>query len=36
MGAKKTALLLILDGWGHREATDHNAIHTANSPNWDE
>ena len=36
MGAKKTALLLILDGWGHREATDHNAIYTANSPNWDE
>lgn len=35
MSAKKTALLLILDGWGHREETDHNAIHTANSPNWD-
>ena len=35
MGAKNTALLLILDGWGHREATNHNAIHTANSPNWD-
>ena len=35
MGAKNTALLLILDGWGHRESTNHNAIHTANSPNWD-
>lgn len=35
MSAKKTALLLILDGWGHREETDHNAIFTANSPNWD-
>ena len=23
---KHTALLLILDGWGHREETDHNAI----------
>jgi 2,3-bisphosphoglycerate-independent phosphoglycerate mutase len=33
--SRKTALLLILDGWGHREATDHNAIHAANSPVWD-
>ena len=36
MTAKKTALLLILDGWGYREQTDHNAIHAANSPNWDD
>jgi 2,3-bisphosphoglycerate-independent phosphoglycerate mutase len=35
MTANKTALLLILDGWGHREATDSNAIHAANSPTWD-
>ncbi|MDP6535084.1 MAG: 2,3-bisphosphoglycerate-independent phosphoglycerate mutase [Gammaproteobacteria bacterium] len=35
MTAKKTALLLILDGWGYREHTDHNAIHAANSPVWD-
>ena len=35
MTAAKTALLLILDGWGHREATDSNAIHAANSPTWD-
>ena len=35
MTAKKTALLLILDGWGYREQTDHNAIHAANSPVWD-
>ena len=26
MSKKSTALLLILDGWGHREATDSNAI----------
>ncbi|MGY8784412.1 MAG: 2,3-bisphosphoglycerate-independent phosphoglycerate mutase [Pseudomonadales bacterium] len=32
---KKTALLLILDGWGHREETSSNAIHSANSPMWD-
>mgnify|MGYP002527385842 FL=1 len=32
---KKTALLLILDGWGHREQTDSNAIHAARSPTWD-
>ncbi len=35
MTANKTALLLILDGWGYREATDSNAIHAANSPTWD-
>ncbi|VAW49437.1 2,3-bisphosphoglycerate-independent phosphoglycerate mutase [hydrothermal vent metagenome] len=27
--------LLILDGWGHREETEHNAIAQANTPNWD-
>ena len=35
MTHKKTALLLVLDGWGHREETASNAIHAANSPNWD-
>ncbi len=35
MTAKKTALLLILDGWGYREQTDSNAIHAADSPVWD-
>jgi 2,3-bisphosphoglycerate-independent phosphoglycerate mutase len=30
----KPVLLLILDGWGHREETDHNAIAQANAPNW--
>lgn len=34
-GSKKTALLLILDGWGYREDSNSNAIHSANSPNWD-
>ena len=34
-GKKKTALLLILDGWGYREETDSNAIHSADSPVWD-
>ncbi len=28
-------LLLILDGWGHREASEHNAIAQANTPTWD-
>ncbi len=32
---KKTALLLILDGWGYREETSSNAIHAAVSPVWD-
>ncbi len=36
MSSKKTALLLILDGWGHREESDSNAIHAAHSPVWDE
>ena len=35
MTVKKTAMLLILDGWGYREATDSNAIAAANSPVWD-
>ncbi len=36
MSTKNTALLLILDGWGYREETEHNAIHAADSPVWDE
>ena len=35
MSKKSTALLLILDGWGHREATDSNAIANAITPTWD-
>ena len=35
MSKKSTALLLILDGWGHREATDSNAIANAATPSWD-
>lgn len=34
--AHKTHLLMILDGWGHREETEANAIALANTPNWDE
>lgn len=32
---KAPLLLLILDGWGYSEATEANAIYSANSPNWD-
>jgi len=32
---KRTALLLILDGWGYREETDSNAITAAHTPTWD-
>lgn len=35
MSTRKTALLLILDGWGYREDTDSNAIHAAHTPVWD-
>jgi 2,3-bisphosphoglycerate-independent phosphoglycerate mutase len=31
----KPVLLLILDGWGHREETEDNAIAQARTPNWD-
>jgi 2,3-bisphosphoglycerate-independent phosphoglycerate mutase len=30
----KPLLLLILDGWGHREETANNAIALARAPNW--
>src|SRR5690349_9513553 len=29
-------LLTILDGWGYREATQHNAIAAARTPVWDQ
>ena len=32
---KQTKLLIILDGWGHSDATHNNAIAMANTPNWD-
>lgn len=31
----KPVILCILDGWGHREETEHNAIAAADTPNWD-
>ncbi|MEO5626784.1 MAG: 2,3-bisphosphoglycerate-independent phosphoglycerate mutase [Dokdonella sp.] len=34
MTRPKPILLLILDGWGHRAETAHNAIAQANCPNW--
>ncbi len=33
---KKPLVLLILDGWGYREDTSFNAIHTANTPVLDD
>jgi len=33
--AQNTTLLLILDGWGHREEVEHNAISAAHTPVWD-
>ena len=35
MTAKKPLALIILDGWGHREDTENNAIALANTPNMD-
>jgi 2,3-bisphosphoglycerate-independent phosphoglycerate mutase len=34
MPRPKPVLLLILDGWGHRENRDHNAVAAAHLPNW--
>ncbi len=34
MSRPKPVLLLILDGWGHREEIAHNAIALAECPNW--
>lgn len=31
---RKTHLLLILDGFGYREASDHNAVALAKAPTW--
>lgn len=33
--SKKPTVLIILDGWGHREAQEDNAIANANLPTWD-
>ncbi len=35
MTAKKPMVLVILDGWGHREDPKDNAIYHANTPTWD-
>lgn len=32
---KKPMILLILDGFGYSESTEHNAIYSANTPVWD-
>src|SRR5262245_12121882 len=34
MARPRPVLLLILDGWGHREDLAHNAIAEAKAPNW--
>lgn len=36
MTAKKPLVLIVLDGWGYREAPQDNAIANANTPFWDE
>lgn len=35
MPKKLPLILMILDGWGYREETEHNAIAAANTPQWD-
>ena len=30
-----SALLVVLDGWGHADPADDNAIHVASTPHWD-
>lgn len=36
MRNNKPLVLMILDGWGYRNETEHNAIAAANTPQWDE
>jgi len=31
---RKTMVLVVLDGWGHRDDLDHNAIRNARAPVW--
>src|SRR4030065_1808363 len=31
----KPLMLVVLDGWGYREAPEHNAIAKARKPTWD-
>ncbi len=31
----KPVVLAILDGWGHSDSPEHNAIMAARTPNWD-
>ena len=31
----KPTVLIILDGWGHTDNTEYNAIYSANKPTWD-
>ena len=33
---KRTAILIILDGWGYSKELEFNAIYHANTPNWDQ
>ena len=35
MGQPKPMVLIILDGWGHRDQKENNAIRTAHTPTWD-
>ena len=35
MSARKTTLLIVLDGWGYSEKPQSNAIHAARKPTWD-
>ena len=35
MLGKLPLVLMILDGWGYSEETEHNAIKAANTPQWD-
>ncbi|HEX2244931.1 MAG TPA: 2,3-bisphosphoglycerate-independent phosphoglycerate mutase, partial [Gammaproteobacteria bacterium] len=29
-------ILIVLDGWGHSDITEYNAIHSAHKPVWDD
>ena len=32
----KPTILIVLDGWGHTDNTEYNAIYSAHKPTWDQ
>ena len=33
---RNSVVLIVLDGWGYRASSEHNAIESAKTPQWDQ